>query len=473
MNETVQQRSNIVFVVAGMGLIASFSVISWLSRDFVYGENHELRPIPQFVGVYLLSWGFFLAALWSARTAAKRLFPFAILIAILLRVVLWNSNPIQEHDFYRYTWDGQVLLHGINPFRDAPADIGFEELAPTTAELDDAILVKERTAYPEVKTIYPHLAQFVFVQNAFLWGWDTLGFRKTLLVYDVLLMLLAFLVVRTLKLPRLVVIAVAWCPLLLKEVTNAMHIDIVSAVLLCLFVLAVYRNKYVLAILSLFFAAWVKVTPLLLFPLLAAYLWRRGERKALFIGTMVAGGLGLLSICSMYWGASDPFAGLKAFSAEWQNNSAVHWIMLRGLHGLGLEHAQTWTRHLLQLAFLGFLAWQTWKVRSRKDLVLGAGNTLFVLFLLSPVGNPWYLIWLLPFILITPRPHWIALMICTSLYYLNFTIRYHELGAQAYDRLQFAEYFPILLVLLIQWLRSARKRENPKAVRESLTSVPN
>lgn len=40
--------------------------------------------------------------------------------ALLFRVVLLWSDPIQEDDFYRYLWNGKVVASGLNPYRFAP-----------------------------------------------------------------------------------------------------------------------------------------------------------------------------------------------------------------------------------------------------------------------------------------------------------------------------------------------------------------
>jgi hypothetical protein len=42
-------------------------------------------------------------------------------VAILMRLVLLPLTPELSDDIYRYLWDGQVQLAGINPYRYAPA----------------------------------------------------------------------------------------------------------------------------------------------------------------------------------------------------------------------------------------------------------------------------------------------------------------------------------------------------------------
>ncbi|GMV04934.1 MAG: hypothetical protein AMXMBFR53_12140 [Gemmatimonadota bacterium] len=41
-------------------------------------------------------------------------------VAVALRLVLLPADPVLSHEVYRYLWDGEVQLGGVNPFRFAP-----------------------------------------------------------------------------------------------------------------------------------------------------------------------------------------------------------------------------------------------------------------------------------------------------------------------------------------------------------------
>ena len=45
-------------------------------------------------------------------------FPFTILLllGLLFRVFFWNYIPELSQDFYRFLWDGQLQVMGINPY---------------------------------------------------------------------------------------------------------------------------------------------------------------------------------------------------------------------------------------------------------------------------------------------------------------------------------------------------------------------
>ena len=86
-------------------------------------------------------------------------------------------------DLYRYLWDGRVQLHGVHPYAHAPEDQALAGLRDEHWE---------RVNHPEVKTIYPPLAQGTFLVLAAV-GAGPLGVKLTmgLLDFGVVLALLA------------------------------------------------------------------------------------------------------------------------------------------------------------------------------------------------------------------------------------------------------------------------------------------
>ena len=83
--------------------------------------------------------------------------------------------------------------------------------------------------------------------------------------------------------------------------------------------------------------------------------------------------------------------------------------------------------------------------------------TLVILFLISPVGNPWYLVWLLPFLLVTRHPIVIALMFVTMLYYLSLVMADRNASDQVYYGIAAIEY-TLFLWFLIRYLISVCKK---------------
>jgi hypothetical protein len=439
-------RAFLQLAVAGIVLIALVAGISLISKRFVFGVDHAGRPVILFTTLYLLCWPAFA---WACRVAARcaedrRALALVLVVAALLRLLLCFSNPILENDFYRYIWDGHVLAQGLNPYAFAPADYVVADIEPDPGELAAATHVHSRINYPDVKTIYPHLAQAVFAANGHVFGWTPYGFRWTFLVFDLLLLVILMRVVRDEGLPPATIVWYAWCPLVLKEITNAMHVDIVSACFLGVYVWAVCRGRLVLAAVAAVASAYVKLTPAVLAALVVCALWHQ-RRRWLAGGLCVLGAaVMLLSWGLMEWNATAPLTGLLTFSREWQTNGSCYPLLANGLQLLGLaeESALRITRLTLAGVFGGFVLLACRAVRDRQALLSWSLLLLLLLFLFAPVGNPWYLVWLTPFLVV--RRNWLVLLLfaVTSCYYLTFRLIYADAGTAQYHVLKACEYLP-------------------------------
>ena len=120
-------------------------------------EGYQTRPQIAML-LALLAFAFYLAALVTARRlSGRRAFAVAIAFGLAFRILLFPAAPFLSDDYFRYLWDGIVQLKGLKPYSFAPSD-------PALAGIDDAL--RARVNHPEVRTIYPPLAQLVFLVTA-------------------------------------------------------------------------------------------------------------------------------------------------------------------------------------------------------------------------------------------------------------------------------------------------------------------
>ena len=104
----------------GLLFLLCFVAISFLSSPFEYGSSVD-RPILIVTGILILSSGIAFYGLVDAikisttnRHASRRLTVLVIGIALSARLVALFTCPILEIDYYRYMWDGKVLLSLIH-----------------------------------------------------------------------------------------------------------------------------------------------------------------------------------------------------------------------------------------------------------------------------------------------------------------------------------------------------------------------
>jgi len=229
-----------------------YAAISLFSTNFQFNEPLQLRPIPIVLAYMGLAFVVYLLALRTALRlpSTRSLLAWIVVPAIVFRLILLSSPPIQEVDIYRYLWDGAVTAEGVSPFRYSPQQVAA---ADTSDELphDLARLVRRRDAsrpltkilervhYGELPTIYPPVSQAVFAAVGRITPASAgvaariILFKSVLLLFDLGTIGLVLACLSTAKKHLGWSIAYAWCPLVLKEFANSGHLDAI-AVFFCM-----------------------------------------------------------------------------------------------------------------------------------------------------------------------------------------------------------------------------------------------
>jgi len=431
--------------------------MAWLSLAFVYGQGHRQRPILLFLGLYAIIFVSYFVALRSLSRPLRRSAALWLIIgfAILFRAALLWSHPIQEDDFYRYLWDGSVVAHGLNPYRFTPSEVQKSKGENQTIEPYDRIgeedaalaVILARVNHPEVPTIYPPLAQAVFGLSALLAPGSLLALRLAFLSFDLGLCGLIVALLRHLEISPFYCLIYAWSPLVIKETMNSVHYDVVPTFFLVLALLLSLKQKVLLAHVSFAFAVLGKIYPLLLLPM---FLWRTWQTRG-HLHAFLGFGVALLVIAFGYAPFHDAGAslwrGTLTFAGQWQTNSLL-FPFLRALVG------ERWIANgIVILALSGVVAVVLARgaLQAGREFLWSVFLVLGALFLLSPVGNPWYFLWLVPFLCVFPLQSWLLLSGLLGLYYLSFYFSYHQ-AKETFRWVIWLEYAPFLVMLLWEWL---------------------
>lgn len=470
-------RRTILLGASGLGILAGTAFLARLSHGFVYGEDHAGRPLGLLVVVLLLLSGIHAVAVWTAAGLRGPLSRIAVaglwVVALGARLSFLGSNPIQEDDFYRYLWDGRVLLSGADPYRHAPVEVlasgeaagpSLGRLAALAHESPQALEALERVNHPDLTTIYPPLSTGVFAISQALFPWSLDGLRLVLLGFDLGVMLLLWKLLARLGRPQGLWIVYAWCPLLIKEFANSAHADAIPVFFVTACFLAMTAGRPLLASSSLAAGILAKLYPLVLVPLLLAWLWRQGRRTFLTALAILASA-SLVSFGTLL--AHAPAAsGLHAYATGWRANSSLYrlleWASAQG----GLPTLSP--RILTGILLLGWGLWQTIRIgRAGRpaELLHPCFSTLAACFCLSPTQDPWYIAWVLPSICLFPSAAWLTLPGLLGLYYLQFWMEYHLEGTALAglqgalsQRLLWWEFAPFYGLMLWQGWRAWRTR---------------
>lgn len=331
----------------------------------------------------------------SRRVQAAVLWVFAL----TFRLALLPVPPELSDDIYRYLWDGHVQLEGVNPYAYAPADPALERL-----QTPEHGLINN----PDIRTIYPPLAQLAFVLVGL--GGGTIFVAKALWVLLDLATawLLTRVADRTGRDPLLVLALYAWSPLLVIEVAWNGHLEPLGLAPIAL--LLYWRPNPIRAGIALALAALAKFAPIAaLPPLVARYGWRFAAAVAVTLGALYLPYLGAGKML---------FAGLGTF--------AEHWRFQEGAFGVLelLFPGPLRPRILAGATVVAVVAWTTWRRFDPERAlfwILGAG------LLLSHTIHPWYVLWALPFAALRVSVPWLLLSALVFLGYWGLET-YHATG---------------------------------------------
>ncbi|MBI3181171.1 MAG: DUF2029 domain-containing protein [Myxococcales bacterium] len=370
---------------------------------------------------------------------------WVLAVGLLARLATLPSELIFENDVFRYLWDARVSAAGINPYRYPPAAEALQSLQ------DDWVF--PQIPYRQVPTIYPPLAQVVFLASRSLFGEAVEGLQLTMIAFEMGTLVLLSILGARLGAPRAAA-AYALHPLALKEFAQGAHIDAAAVFFLALAVLLLLSQKRLGAMAALGAAALVKVFPLVLLPLLVR---RAGAFRAGVFLLAIALPLGLVAL-----GGASPLAGLGVFARFWIFNPSVYDLVARALAvATTPEAAHTYARPICGVALGATALAIALRIKAGDDrgLVRAMAATVMALLLFSPAANPWYVAWLLPLALCARWWPALAWTLTASLSYSFY------LAGQDAPGWRLLEYLPVAAILAVDWARSRGKRAAEPAAR--------
>lgn len=457
---TNRGKSDLVIIISGILLLICFSFIAYISPDFAANIPELEKPVLLLVVILIFSAVIYLFTVYKipkANLRNKQLI-WIIAIGIILRILMLFTAPILEDDYFRYLWDGAVTGNGINPYSYSPEQVitGVdvpEELIVLAEESGDIIY---NINHPTVRTIYPPVAQAFFALSYWLDSWNLLTWKIILLVLDLATLSLIFNALGILKLPNSFVLIYWWNPLLLKEIFNSGHLDILVFPFVLSSLILASQNKYIRSTFSLIIGLGIKLWPAFLLPVIIRPILSK-PKQLLSVLVLAAVSIGILFL-PIYLSGLDSSSGLIAYGQSWQNNDSIFRLLIYiselTLDLLGYEtfHKYSVARYLVIALIALWILFVTFgKSFKSQDLFSKSLYIIAFAFLVSPTQFPWYYTWLIPLLAIKPRLSLLLLTALLPLYYLRY---YFEPRGQLEiftNIVIWIEFVPVWVLLLWEW----------------------
>jgi len=378
------------------------------------------RPIVAFVAVFLLLEAVALLAVWALQRAGGGK-TFVLAVALAMRLAWFGSEPVQETDFYRYMWDGQVVLEGVQPYR-YPPDVVMETGAlhqhrdrfepHELAEIDRLEAARDqseasrrsfaRISHPELPTIYPPLSLALFAGVQAVAPYSLAGLRVTFCLLDMLVICLLLSMLRNPAWAALY----AWHPLVAREFVNSAHVDVLAVACVVSFLWLWQRGKTRGAAVALGMAVLAKLFAIVAAPVFLAALPRERRRPAV---------LAFVAVLALGYAPVAGFGSLPQFAARWNHNEGALALLRTALD------SELLAKGAATLLLFGYVFHRARRVRPTFESGARAcGAVIAAAFLLSPVQHPWYATWFLPFLVLFPSGPLLLATATVSLSYLHF-----------------------------------------------------
>lgn len=403
-------------------LVGLFCTLGYVALAVLARQPGEPQLFPFFV---LMLWtglpvlGLYLFAMRRDRPISLgRLFFWAL----AFRICGLYGGPLFEDDFFRYLWDGYRFATAGTPYGVAPEAFFVDTSVPAVFQS-----VLSQINNPDLQTIYAPVTQFVFLLAYWLRPASVEALQLLLILTDlgVIALLLRFTSPRNAML-------YAWCPLIVKEIAFTAHPDGIGVFLLLAAIVMARDKRWRGSAVLLGMATGAKVLALVVAPLVLAR--ARPTHWTLFALTIA-----VLYAPFMIMGGSD-LTSLAIFAREWEFNSALFGLLAAVMDRfdarvlLGLAYAAFWLAYARQFVL-------------RQRLSVPRGDWLFgVLLLVSPVINPWYLIWLLPFAAVYPSAWAWTASLAVLLSYVSGINLFTDPDMQAYEQPLWARSLEFALI---------------------------
>ncbi len=246
-------------------LFALLSTVFYFSFAYDLERTHYTKLI----SLYVFLWVLFLAILKLAKENVKQL----AIIAFLLRAVFIVAVPNLSQDFYRFIWDGRMILEGFNPYLYTPEFF----MASGQTPVAQAQILYEGMGQLNAShfTNYPPIKQFCFTIAALFSGHNILGsvvaLRLLIIAADFGTFFYGRKLLKALKLPEHNIFWYVLNPFIIIELTGNLHFEGIMIFFLIWSLYLLHRGKWQWAAVIFALSISVKLMPLLFLPLFFKY----------------------------------------------------------------------------------------------------------------------------------------------------------------------------------------------------------
>jgi len=367
-------------------------------------------------------------------------------MALAARLMFFISVPLHSDDYFRFFWDGHLVLHDIDPYAFTPTQLLEMEFFPLLLEP-----IYQELNSPNYFSVYPITNQIFFTTAAWLGGSSILGFvvwlRVALILADLLGIWALCQLLKAFKMDANHALLYAVNPLILLEITGNLHFEGLMLTFIFLGIWALTKRKYFSAGGGIGMAISIKLTPLIILPMVLKYL--KLKDFIVFISALIL-------ICALFflpifaWSNVGNFiSSLQLYYGKFEFNASIHYLIrelgyiVKGYNVIG---STSFLLSLMVFLIICYLAWSV-KIDRVQVLIQLAIAAYFVYLLMGMVVHPWYII---PLIGLGVLGNKYSPLIWSYLIYIS----YYAYSVEPYEEnfiLLLIQYIGLLLMIIVEY----------------------
>ena len=346
---------------------------------------------------------------WRIIEFTKFNFWIWALLGITARVLFLPAIPNLSQDFYRFLWDGRLLVLGINPYVFTPEQLSngllkATELTSLEAISNAQMLIQgmgslnasHYSNYPPINQLCFALVA-LFAKNSILGS--VIGLRILIIGADIGILYFGKKLLERLKMPVKNIFWYFLNPFIIIELTGNLHFE---AVMLFFVIWSLYlldKKRWVLAAITLGISITVKLLPLLFLPLFYKYLAPEGffskgfwKMKKFYWVTLATTALCFAPFISKTF-ISNFSATIGLWFQSFEFNASVYYIIRWiGFQTIGWNIIATVGLILPIVVFICVVLLSLLrKYNTTQNLITGMLLAVSIYFLLATTVHPWYI----------------------------------------------------------------------------------